>query len=298
MSAGVVLTRPDDPTREDWADLGVYLGGSGSAVTGWDALRARGLSDGRPPAVVTVVSPHAMGRVVGGVRIRRSARPFTRSIVPLGSAYELVPVVSVARAVADAALETSPRRTLAMVTGALQKGRCTVEELRREYEAGPRNRSAGLRRALSDALDGARSVAEASAARRLAVARIPAFELNVPIIDATGRVRWVVDQLWRDLRAGIEIDSREHHFSDEDWQRTLARHNELTRGGLALLHYPPASITRGGSTFVPDVTDWLDARAAELGVVPGRERGVRRPPAGEEPAPLLLPRLRSQPRAA
>lgn len=295
LAAGVVLTRPDEATREDWADVGVHLGGPGAAITGWDALRVRGLGDRNPPGRVVVLTPNAMGRVVGGVRIRQTDRPFSRTMVRFGSSYGLLPVVPVARAVADAALDSGPLRTVAMVTQAVQQGRCTVEELRLEYEAGPRNRSAGLRRALSDVLDGARSVAEATAARRLSRGPVPAFELNVPVIDESGRLRYVVDQLWRELRAGVEIDSRAHHFSEQDWQRTLVRHNELTRAGLALLHYPPALITCRDSTFVPDVAQWLSARAAELGVSMPAGRGVRRPATGREPEPL---RLRFGPQAS
>jgi hypothetical protein len=77
LAAGIVLTRPDEPTREDWADVGVLLAGRGAAVSGWDALRARGLGKPGPPDLVLVLPSSAMNRVVGGVRIRRTARRFT-----------------------------------------------------------------------------------------------------------------------------------------------------------------------------------------------------------------------------
>ena len=266
LAAGVVLTRPDEPTREDWADVGIHLGGAGAAVSGWDALQVRGLGDRRPPAApVLVLSRTKIGRVVGGVRIRGTRRPFDVSLAPLDGPYELVPVVGVARALADAALHTDARRTLAMVTQAVQRGRCSVADLCQEYEHGPRNRSAGLRQALDGVLDGARSVAEAQAAQRLTSGRIPMFELNVPVVNEDGRVLYVLDEFWRDLRAAVEIDSREHHFSADDWEHTLKRHNTLTRHGLALLHYPPRLVTCRGSTFTDDVRAWLVQRSAEVG---------------------------------
>jgi hypothetical protein len=290
VAGGLVLTRPDEPTREDWADVGVALAGPGSAVTGWDALRARGLGDRRPPSnLVVVLSPGAMNRVVGAVRIRRTSRPFRRQVQPLGSPYELTPVVEVARAVTDAALEYGELNAVrALVSVSLQRRRCTIDELVAEYRAGPRNRSGALREALSDALDGARSAAEGMAARRLARGRVPPFELNVPVVDERGHLLYVIDELWRELRAGVEIDSREHHFDEADWERTMVRHNFLTRCGLALMHYAPGLVTRRDSTFVSDVGLWLRERAAELGVPVPRGHGVRRPVVGTDPAPLVV----------
>lgn len=291
LARGIVLTRPDEPTREDWADVGIALSGPGSALTGWDAVRARGLGDRRPPAgPVLVLSPVAANRVIGGVRIRRTSRPFARQVQPLGAPFELTPLTGVARAITDTALQYAENldAARALVTSALQRRRCTMAELLAEYRRGPRNHSGALRAALSDALDGARSVAEATAARRLASGPVPPFELNVPVVDEEGRLLYVIDELWRELRAGVEIDSREYHFDEPDWQRTLIKHNDLTRFGLAILHYPPALITGRGSSFVPDVADWLRLRAVELGRPVPSGHGVRRPPVGTEPSPLVV----------
>jgi hypothetical protein len=283
------LTRPDEPTREDWADVGVLLAGHGAAVTGWDALRARGLGGSQAPEHVLVLSPSGMNRVVGGVRIRRTDRPFGRRVQPLGAPYELTPLVPVVRAVADHALDCRDLGSVrAMVGAAVQRRHCTVPELLAEYEDGPRNRSKLLRIALGEAADGARSAAEAEAARRLARGPVPPFELNVPVVDEYGTLLYVVDELWRELRAAVEIDSREYHFSVEDWEATLARHNELTRYGLAITHYPPRQVRRRGSTFVPEVADWLQRRAIEIGVPLPPGRGVRRPPLGETPPPFVV----------
>ena len=296
IAANIVLTRPDEPTREDWATVGVHLAGRGAAVTGWDALRVRGLGERQPPRAPVVVLSARMNdcRVIGNVHLRGTRRPFATSRAPLNGSYELLPVVGVARAVADASLLVGPRGALAMVTQAVQREKCSVEELRLEYESGPRNRSAGLRRAVDSALDGARSVAEAQAAARLCAAVAPAFELNVPVVDENGTLLYVLDQLWRGLRAAVEIDSREFHSSEDDWQRTLVRHNALTRRGLALLHYSPKLVTCRGSTFAADVMDWLADRADELRTPLPVRRGVLR--TASVPEPLVLPARR--PRAA
>lgn len=109
-------------------------------------------------------------------------------------------------------------------------------------------------------MGGARSAAEAAAAAaaaRLGRGGVPPFELNVPVVDEQGELIFVVDVLWRELRAALEIDSREYHFSETDWLATLDRHNELTRYGLAVSHYAPSIVTKRGAGWVAEVDDWL-----------------------------------------
>jgi hypothetical protein len=290
LAPGIVLTRQDEPTRTDWAHAGVILAGPTAAVTGWDAARARGVGDRRPPDhPVVVVSHTAMNRVVGGVRIRRTERPYTRWRQPFGAPLELLPLVRLPRAVADAALLCHDLDTVrALVSAAVQKGRCTVPALLSEYDDGPRNRSRRLRIALEDLRDGARSVAEANAAHKLAGGPIPAFELNVPVVDEFGTLLRVVDVLWRALRAALEIDGREFHFSEADWVNTLRRHNQLTRYGLAITHYPPRLVSRRDGSFVTEVAAWLRGRSRELGVRLPPGRGPLRPQSGYGPAPFVV----------
>jgi hypothetical protein len=284
LASGILLTRPDEPSRADWAEAGVAVAGEGSAVTGWDALRAIGLGGRTPPDTPPVVlMPRGLSRQVGQVRLRTTRRPYSWRLLPADcSTMPLTPVVATARAVADAALEfhdTGSAR--AVVTSAVQRRACSVDELLAELATAPRRDSAALRRAVADAVAGARSAAESYASGRLARAAVPAFELNVPIVRP-GEPRYVVDVLWRALRAALEIDSREFHLSERGWQRTLARHNTLTRLGLAVVHYPPSATRARG--WPGEVAGWLHARAAELGVPYPRGRGVL----PGTPAPFVL----------
>jgi hypothetical protein len=290
FARGAVLTRPEEPTRDDWAALGVALGGPTAALSGWDAVRAVGLGDRTDPPTeqVLVLSRHATNRVVGRVRVRQTDRPYSTHVTsaehPL---HPLTPIVSLARAIADASKlfdYLAPVR--AMVTGAVQRKQCSVESLIAELNAGPRGGSRLLRLALADVMDGARSVAEAAAARRMTAARIPTFELNVPVLDSCGQLIAVVDVLWRGLRAVLEIDSREYHLSEQAWKRTMARHNRLTRLGLALTHLPPSEIH--GRSWLADLAEWLGNRSRELGVHLPAGHGVIRPPGGH-PRPYVLP---------
>jgi hypothetical protein len=86
LATGVILTRPDEPTRDDWAEVGIAVAGATAALSGWDALRVRGLgARTAPDRHVLVLSPTGMNRVVGGARIRRTHRPFERSTVSANS---------------------------------------------------------------------------------------------------------------------------------------------------------------------------------------------------------------------
>ena len=122
-----------------------------------------------------------------------------------------------------------------------------------------------FRAALADALDGARSAAEAVAARRMTAGRLPAFELNVPIVRR-GVVIYVADVLWRALRAVLEIDSREYHFSETAWKRRRAATTRSPGrpGGDALSRRPMISGPRRAGSA--EVEEWLRARADELSV--------------------------------
>jgi hypothetical protein len=200
-------------------------------------------------------------------------------------------VVTAARAVADtaAAYQDLPA-VRALVTSALQRRACTVGDLAAELDAGPWQHSRLFRLALADAAGGARSAAEAEAAHRLRSGGVAPFELNVPIVDEDGEIIYVVDVLWRHLRAALEIDSREYHFSVRDWQATLERHNELTRHGLAVTHYAPAVVLVRGPAWVSEVNDWLHRRAAEIGVASPHHLPLARQPADAEPEPFVVRR--------
>ena len=289
IATGVVLTVPAAPSRFDWCEAGLVLAGPDAALSGWDAVGLHGVRV-EPPATasVLVLVRTCRSRQVGPVLIRRTDRPYRAALTSAEHpVFPLAPLVEPARAVADACVPgTDPGRVHAVVARSIQLGRCTPDALAAELARGPRNGSGALRRALAEVAAGARSAAEAATAARLRRSRLPDFELNVPVLGMNGRVVYVLDVLWRELRAALEIDSREYHFRAADWQATMRRHNVLTGAALAVVHYPPSQLAaRPG--WLGEVEAWLRGRAAELGVpyVPGSPR--RRLSSGT-PAPLRL----------
>lgn len=269
LARGVVLTEPAAATRTDWALAGLAIAGPGGALSGWDALRlvGRGIAPRQPATddVLVLIRGGGLNRRIGQARIRPTGRPFSTWCTSAEDpALPLIDVVAVARAVADTALtERWLNPVRAMVAAAVQHDLCTVDDLIAELAAAPRNGSGLLRRALAEIADGARSAAEAQALQYLRRADVPPFELNAPITDLTGRVIAYADVLWPQLRAVLEIDSREYHFDADDWHKTMRRHNKVARLGYALTHYPPSAI---GAGWTDEVETWLHARAAELGV--------------------------------
>jgi very-short-patch-repair endonuclease len=272
LARGVYLTYPDDPSRADWAQVGMVLGGSEAALSGWDAVRAHGLGTSWPAHehVLVLTPPGHRNRRVGGLHLRPSGRPVqARQLSETDDLLPGVRVVTTPRAVADTALayqQLAPVR--AMVTAGIQRQLCTTGELVRELAAGPMQGSVHFRRALADLLDDVHSVAEAEAVELLRKAGVDGFIANAPIPGEIGRL-YRVDLLWPQLRAVIEIDSREFHFSESEWKQTMARHNELTDLGFAVKHYPPSVIRSGGLAWAYEVSEWLKVRAAQIRSAPG-----------------------------
>jgi hypothetical protein len=82
LAPRVLLTHPSAPTREDWVQVGLVLGRSGGVVSGWDAVRLRGIGPDTPPSdQVLILTTRGKNRIVGGVHLRPSTRPLTPAMV-------------------------------------------------------------------------------------------------------------------------------------------------------------------------------------------------------------------------
>ena len=260
LAAGIVLTRPEEPTRVDWMHVGMALGAPAAAISGWDVVRRHGLGPVAPPDEhVLVLTRGGHHRRVGGLRIRPSDRILATSLISLvDDTHGGILIAAPARAVADTALcMRNPTAVRAMVTSSVQKGLCTPAQLITELEAGPQQGSAMLRLALADVIAGARSVAEAEAIRYLKAVGVGGFLANAPIYDDAGRLLYRVDLFWPALNAIVEIDSREFHFGERDWDDTMRRHDGLTGLGFAVTHYPPGDVRNRKLDWAREVDAWL-----------------------------------------
>ena len=233
--------------------------GDDAVVTGLLACRLLGMihvpDDGR----VEVLVPRGRQRVsTAYVRVQPTTRPPSWWL--LGGVRFAEPH----RAVVDGALRLPELRDVrALVLGAVAGRWCGVEGLRAELEARPRNGTALIRRALRDADLGAWSAPEAELADVAADAvrdgRLPRFLLN-PTLMVNGELVGQPDGWFVGLGIGWEVDSRQFHAQDDDFDRTLARHDRFGAYGLQLLHVTPRRARRLGSAYAGVLAAAVDAR--------------------------------------
>jgi hypothetical protein len=231
-----------------------------SVITGAAAVRRNGI---RPPAsnyVDVLVPAECRCQSVAFIRIQRTKRMPVRT-----STTGQIRFAGAARAVADASRSlTTTRDVRAVVSDAVQKGRCTIADLRTECEQGPRRGSGLLRRALDEVGDGIRSVPEGDLRLLLKRARVPMPVFNARLYEGDTLIA-IVDCWWPDAGVAGEVDSREYHYSADDWQRTMRRHDQLVSRGVLLLHFTPQRIRADPDAIVLEI---LSALAAGCGRPP------------------------------
>jgi hypothetical protein len=203
-------------------------GGSGHAGGG----------SGSYPACTYVLIPATRVRQsTGFVRVHQ-----TRRLPSLVCYAGPIQYALAARAVADAAREMQDLTSVrAVVAGAVQTRRCTVEQLEAELLAGPVRGSALLRAALEEARRGVRSVPEGELFHLIKRGRLPVPLFNPLLYDGAEPLARP-DAWWPDYAVAVEVDSRRSHLSPESWEETMRRHARMTALGILVLHFSPRQI--------------------------------------------------------
>ena len=147
------------------------------------------------------------------------------------------------RATFDAAIELHQLQSVRGVVLAAVADRLTsVEEQRVLLEGEPRNGTALLRRALRDAERGCASPPEAELVDGLLGCRLP-FLVN-PEIYVDDVLVGIADAWFVGLGCGAEMDSRERHEGEDEFDSTLGRHDRFGGHGLVLSHLTPRRFRR------------------------------------------------------
>jgi very-short-patch-repair endonuclease len=216
--------------------------GPGSVLTGLAAVRRHSLRVGAP-SVVTVLVPAGVRRQsTGFVQIQRTTRMPAEFCVDGDVRFVLV-----ARAVGDAARSLrSGREVRALVAQVIQQQRCSIAMLVDELEEGPAKGSAALRAALEEVQAGIRSAPEGDLRGLIRRGKIPMPVFNARLY-CQGKLVAVADA------------SREYHFSAEDWQATMRRHDRLVARGVLVLHFTPAQIRNAPEEVVGQIRAALAA---------------------------------------
>jgi hypothetical protein len=263
--------RPDGPWRQilpavyltvtgtatpDQRDLAALLyAGPQSVITGAVAVRRHNLRCAGLNLLDVLVPAESRRKSIGYVQIQRTARMPTRL-------YTTGPIrfTRPARAVADAARGmTRFADVQALVCEAIQRGRCTLEELVTELNEGPTPGRRWYRMALAEVSDGIRSAAEAELKRL-----IDRSDLEKPVYNAD---LYTLDGIFLGRpdawfgRAGVagEVDSREYHIRASDYAETTMRHNRMEGAGIHMLHWLPSTIKAKPGEVIADLRNAIAA---------------------------------------
>jgi hypothetical protein len=251
---GVYLAWPGTASAEQREMAALLHAGPRSVLTGIAAVRRHSFRIPAASVVTVIVPPEVRRQSVGFVRTQRSTR-----MPPEFCVDGEVRFVLAARGVADAARTlTSGREVRALVAQAVQQQRCSIAMLTTELEEGPARGSGLLRAALAEVGDGVRSVPEGDLRTLLKRGCIAMPEFNARLYD-TGSLVAVVDAWWEDAGVAAEVDSREYHYSAEDWQRTMRRHDQLVAQGVLLLHFTPRQIRSAPEEVIAQIRAALAA---------------------------------------
>ena len=246
LAPGFYLPHTQAPTDLELARATLAWAGPRALLTGRlaaRALRMRWIPDGGEVRVLvpTEVRRDPQKHFV----VRRTAR--FAELEPWS--WFGLPVAPPGRIVLDTALTgTSLRQVRGIVLGAIEDRWVTAEQLRGLLATEPRNGTKLLRRALLDSDDGAASPPEAELVDALRRAGQP-FLVN-PELWLNDRLLGIPDGWFVGLGCGWEMDSRERHAGDDDFDRTLARHDAFAAHGLVLAHLTPARLRRDPSAAV------------------------------------------------
>ncbi len=242
---GVYLTHAGRPADEQREMAALLYAGPRSVLTGAAALRRHGLSAARPSAdarnqhgPVDILVPDGSRRADAAfVRLHRTSRLPAPFCVAGEIRFALPP-----RAVADAVRPmTDLADVRAVVAEAVQRGRCSIQHLAGELDAGPVPGSGMFRRALAEVAEGIRSAIEGDLRDLIRWARLPTPLYN-PRLLVDGKFLAMPDCWWPESGVAGEADSRAWHFSPDDWEQTLARHARMSAHGIIVLHLTPQRI--------------------------------------------------------
>jgi len=256
---GVYLVHNGGLTLGQREAAAVLYAGKSSVITGNSALARLGVK-APAPEIIDVLVPHEQRRQSADfVRIHRTIRMPDQPWRSNGLQW-----APPARAVADAVRGfTTMDSARAVVAGAVQQRKCTVQQLAAELRAGPNQGSGALRAALEEVADGIASVAEGDMRKLIKKGRLPEPMYN-PSLFIGAEFLASPDLWWPDAGVAGEVDSREWHLSPADWQRTQARHARMSAQGILVLHYPPSRIRSDPAGVVAEIRKALEV---------GRRRG-------------------------
>ena len=252
---GVYLTVTGRVTPEQRETAALLYAGPQSVITGPVAVRRHNLRCAGLNVLDVLIPADIHRKSIGYVQIQRTTR------MP-GDLYTTGPIrfTAPARAVADAARGmTRFNDVQALVCEAVQRGRCTLEELGQELDQGPSAGRRWYRMALAEISEGIRSAAEAQLKRLIDRSDLdpPVYNADLYTLDGIFLGR---PDVWF-ARAGVagEVDSIEYHMRAKDYEETTMRHNRMEAAGIHMLHWLPSTIKAEPGRVIADLRAAIEA---------------------------------------
>jgi hypothetical protein len=250
---GIYLTHPDPPTDRELCQVARAHVGEDFIVTGLVVLRALELPWlPNDPRIHVLVPPDSRRSSSTLIRVTRtSSYDRLTTWVQYGCRF-----ADPARATLDAARGVSAlREARGVVLGAVAQGCSSVVDLTTLLEAGQRNGSGMVRRAISDAARGCASPPEAELVDGMVGRGVP-FYVN-PELWHHGVLLGSTDVWLAGTGSGGEVESQERHGDAIGVENTYDRHERFAAAGVNLVHLSVARIRRD----VGEATDYLLRRA-------------------------------------
>jgi hypothetical protein len=249
---GIYLTSTGEPTQEQLAIGALLFAGPKSLITGPAALRLHRILGPRT-AKVDVLVPASRKRASWGyVVIHRTRRmpPLWASDFPLGYALP-------ARAVADTVRGlTELANARSVVASAVQRRRCTLEQLSEELRAGHRTDGRLLRQVLAEVAVGIRSPAEGDLRELISTSDLPDPLYN-PDLFLNGEFLARPDAWWPQAGVAVEVDSVQWHALPADYAKTLRRGRKMTAAGILVVHVTPHQLRAEPREVLRDIAGAL-----------------------------------------
>ncbi len=239
--------------------------GSKSLLTGRAALRRYGILPTAASGTDVLVPARCRPSDLDYVRIHRTRRLPARFMTQGAIRFTTIP-----RAVTDAALGASSLRDMrAVVAVGVDRGRCTPEDLTAELGRSRLRNGAMLRSVIADVARGIRSAPEGDLMDLVDRSGLPTPVYN-PSLYIGDVFLAKPDAWWEAAGVAAEVDSREYHFAEADWESTMQRHARMTAVGIRVLHFTPWRIRAEPDQVVATIRATLQAGApiADLRTVP------------------------------
>ena len=268
---GIVLLSNGEPTRQQQVEAAVLHGGADAIVTGTEAVHRYGLTRLPPDPLIHLLVPHARHVRSAGFAL------VERTIYMPGPVWrDGVPLAPLDRAVLDASRrwrKVDPVR--ALLSEAVQRGRCQPAELLAELNTGSRRGSALPRRVLDEIGAGVHSVAEAHGLRLWRASKLPKALWNLPVHDSSGRFIAIPDAWCDDVALAWEIDSFEWHLNAKGYAKTVARNTRYAAAGIVVVQTLPSRLRDDPQGVIAELqAAYLAAKARPRPAVQARPSSV------------------------